>query len=558
MNTMQRLQAGGNVAITLRVMSLCRLIHECCPKPSNSPAESLIKWTGEALINPQTGDVVLTPPSLSRWIQAFALRAASLEIGVAVVQRPASHRDKLGGVTCSRISRSGTTLTEVLMSLGIMTIGVVMVATVFPIATLRTLEASKQTNSTIAKVNAEAAIDSRPELIHNPDDGIPELTSFFLPFAIEPAATKYAKLKNDPTFGSAFRGHRYVVDPYGYWSVDPTYQMLFGNVGGGPWPASYNLVARYNAGFPDVATAGLFVVQPDNWKLVNEAQTVGTGTATGITSVTLEDGADLSAVTLSAGVVFRAVVFDIDGTHSEVRYLTDATLLSMSPPTVGWPSTPAQPQALPTRFEGGNIGKVRVEVSDEIYTWMLSVRKRQNDEAIVNVVVFFKRKFSGDAREERIYEASFRRWDLGADGVPGSNLPVPGFANGDDNQNGVVNDVGEIGFPYTDDTPNGIVTVRWPDAAPEPVLKRGGYVFDTANGIWYQIRAVQNEIYISGTPNYTSVQLVVDKSIQENNNDQDWNHNGIQDGTEAALVFRGGAILHPNVVNVFLLKPKTP
>ena len=76
------------------------------------------------------------------------------------VQKPNDQRGNLGGVCCragfrseSRrarvpILRAGTTLTEVLMSLLIMSIGVMQVATLFPIAALRTLEANKQTNTT--------------------------------------------------------------------------------------------------------------------------------------------------------------------------------------------------------------------------------------------------------------------------------------------------------------------------------------------------------------------------------------------------------------------------
>ena len=65
--------------------------------------------------------------------------------------------------------RHGVTLTEVLMSLMIMGIGVVSLATLFPISTLRVLEATNLTNSTVARFNAEGIIDSFPQMIHNPD-----------------------------------------------------------------------------------------------------------------------------------------------------------------------------------------------------------------------------------------------------------------------------------------------------------------------------------------------------------------------------------------------------
>jgi len=70
---------------------------------------------------------------------------------------------------CRHHSRRGVTLTEVLMSLMIMGIGVVSLATLFPISTLRVLEATNLTNSTVARFNAEGIIDSFPQMIHNPD-----------------------------------------------------------------------------------------------------------------------------------------------------------------------------------------------------------------------------------------------------------------------------------------------------------------------------------------------------------------------------------------------------
>ena len=55
--------------------------------------------------------------------------------------------------------RPGTTLTEVLMSILIMSIGVVTLATLFPIAILRSVQATQLTNATILRYDAEAIID---------------------------------------------------------------------------------------------------------------------------------------------------------------------------------------------------------------------------------------------------------------------------------------------------------------------------------------------------------------------------------------------------------------
>ncbi len=71
--------------------------------------------------------------------------------------------------TSLRLNRRGTTLTEVLMSLMIMSIGVVSLATLFPISAARVLEATNLTNATVLKHNAEGIVDSFSAIIHEPD-----------------------------------------------------------------------------------------------------------------------------------------------------------------------------------------------------------------------------------------------------------------------------------------------------------------------------------------------------------------------------------------------------
>ena len=65
--------------------------------------------------------------------------------------------------------RSGVTLTEVLMSLMIMSIGISAVAVLFPISVLRSVQATQLTNAAILKRNAQALLDMRQELVFDPD-----------------------------------------------------------------------------------------------------------------------------------------------------------------------------------------------------------------------------------------------------------------------------------------------------------------------------------------------------------------------------------------------------
>jgi hypothetical protein len=482
------------------------------------------------------------------------------------------------------------TLMEVLMSCAIMTIGVVMVATVFPLSTLRVLEASKQTNSTITRFSAEALLDVDPFFVNNPDG---------------------ATGANSP----AYRAQAYFVDPYGYQTFHRD-ASLVAPIGAGPiltsaapapllrdtwgWlppgsPVNVPLLRRYTGAtlFPlnpgttpgvsirpypvntdesnsAIARAIQLVGQPDNWKVVAKGLIDPVSATTNITSLTLDNDFDLSSVPTSfppppsyIPVVYRAVIFDRlgdqGGERSEVRYLT-ASSGSASPPTVTW-STP-----LSTHFENGNIGKVRIEQLDEVYTWALTVRRLPTGDSNIDVVVFFKRSFNPE--HEYVYPAAFRQFDLGAAGAGG--LAAPGAPAYDDNGIGGTDDVGEIGFPrnlsllagqQSDDEPTTVVRVDFatlPAGTQRPAFRRGGFVCDTKNGLWYRIQGLQNETD-------TTIELALDKFVQQDGTEdriypvplpypyvptldagEDTNGNGVLD--------IGGIYWNPTVVNVFSVR----
>ena len=527
----------------------------------------------------------------------------------------ASRREVMPETRGGYVGRAGTSLTEVLMSLMIMSIGVVSVATLFPISALRTLEANKQTNSTIARFTAEALIDVDPQFVHNPDG--------YFPWPPFPAAS--ATAPDQTPYSNAFQGQNYLVDPIGWqgFNEDPAMPGMplqpspliapppagisprdwFGNnifalpAGSAltPLPRRYTGASLFpfngaSPPYPYPATAAelitfkaraaALVAQPDNWKVVGEGQfvdSVPTGVTTGITGVALDGDTDLSSVNPATGSIYRAVIYDVDGNHSEVRSGITATYNTTNNAwEVTWP-TP-----LPTRFNSPiagalpNIGKVRIEVADQIYTWMLSVRKRSNGLTGVDVVVFFKRNF--DPNNERVFDAEFRKYKLWRDAkndYDGSlalrkpGVAGPGAAGDDDGINGV-DDVGEIGYPgiysIEQDVLNGTVTIKVPSVATDderPKLRRGSYIYDTKNGLWYRIRAVQNEQFGVGPgSNEDWVDVVLDESIRLNST-EDLDGSGSlnltgEDSNGNGVIDRGGAIVHPNVVNVFPLEIKEP
>jgi prepilin-type N-terminal cleavage/methylation domain-containing protein len=98
-------------------------------------------------------------------------------------------------------TRSGVTLTEVLMSMMIMSIGVTSVAVLFPISVLRSVQATQMTNAAILKYNTETMVRMRPELVFDPDGD-----RFVNPNGLtEHVANQLER--------------RYIVDPGGYFAM---------------------------------------------------------------------------------------------------------------------------------------------------------------------------------------------------------------------------------------------------------------------------------------------------------------------------------------------------
>jgi len=240
---------------------------------------------------------------------------------------------------------AGTTLTEVLISLLVMGIGIVSLASLFPISVLRSVQATQLTNAVFLAQNARAMVQTDSTILQ--------------------------EIRNVPgdTLG--------IVDPLGYHLMPADLQTRFGNSDA----STPHTIVRYSAGRGDDVEADFLVTLPDSWI------DVGQGTATGpfsATSVTISS-VDLTNVT--AGLT-RVVLFDSEGRKSQVRWLNAAPTGS----TVTWN------EDLPSSFN--NVGIVRVQTQERRYTWMLTVRKKSGV-CNVDVVVFFRRPFA--TADERIY-----------------------------------------------------------------------------------------------------------------------------------------------------------
>jgi type II secretory pathway pseudopilin PulG len=347
-------------------------------------------------------------------------------------------------------ARSGTSLVEVLMSLLVMGVGVVAVATLFPASVLRSVQATQLTNATILRYNAEAAIDIDPRLIYDPNaDG-----------------TVY----NEPNVTTPNRF--YMIDPYGR-AVNGT--TTVGTGAAVPLP-------RYDGGRAGSVDGAMnYVTQPDSWVSESEtidfvpASTLQSGMPARTTSITLRNQdisdrkIDLTSVQnqLQAGIGYRVILFDAEGRLSEIRNLTYVDGTDPIDPgnrEIKWTNTP-----LPNETRYASISKVRIEKFEPRYSWLMTIRRPNLIPPIlpgtpitadVSVAVLFRR--SVNAQEEIAYQATIEN--------------------------------------ATNSRPDYSIT-KFDNADPNPFIKKGGYLLDLDNARWYRIASV------SGTQTAPKIKL---------------------------------------------------
>lgn len=377
--------------------------------------------------------------------------------------------------------RTGVTLTEVLMSLMIMSIGVTSVMTLFPIATLRSAQATRLTNSALLKYNVEAMLNARPELIFDPD--------------------------GDGDLAEHFRGaqRNYVVDPLGYFSaleyggggaIGQSFAATVGNDGTNP---HINGLPRFDGGLlsrygldPTMLTNDELRAMRllgakesqlgDTWDtqfdffLENPSTDVvldGNGEIVGITipQDVIPDPDALALVQTSTtelpstvGIVdpesHRITLFSADGqlSQSYPLLLVDAARqATWSESVVGLDVNRdghVESRPIPREFQGV-VGRILIQSKRSAdFAWMLSVRRSPDGQARgVDVVVRFGERLK--LENEYLYTATF---------TGGNNVVV-----------------GTIG-------------------AGTPAFKRGGYICDVTNARWYRIREFEID---DGTGSFT-------------------------------------------------------
>ncbi len=408
--------------------------------------------------------------------------------------------------------RRGVTLMEVLMSVMIMSIGVVSLASLFPISILRGVQATKLTNATVLRYNAEALIDAFPQ-----------------PFVFDPDGT----LNTNGHIAHQRQNRNYIVDPLGHYyaTTDATgFEDSFGNDGSS---TALTRIPRFNAGLTSQLAAFNYFSQQDSWSLLYEGIPTGINTARDTIAIDPSDVSsnivnltDLSQA-LSTVTGGRILIYDTTGKQIQVRNITGANINS-SPAEVSF----ADP--LPGNGLYDGISKIRIEVLEQRYSYLLTVRRQiASDIASVDVVVFFRRNFDPE------YEAVHQTENFVAEWLPG-NDGAWGIAGYDDDNDGTDDErAGEQGAPGSDDFQRRSFTLRFNTSVEKPLLKKGGYVFDSINARWYRIQKIENE-------GAATVDLTLDQPIIQSIND-----------SGSPLTPVTGLIVMPNVVQVYPLGNKS-
>jgi type II secretory pathway pseudopilin PulG len=423
----------------------------------------------------------------------------------------------------------GSTLTEVLVALMIASIGLVSVATLFPMSVLRSVKAAQTTSATDVRYNAEEAMDRYSDIIKHPDSRNPLYALPYPPAPYPAKPTGYTINDVDPPWlQMQLQGVKnYIVDPLGYAAVrnlnltigtsNPNAPYLvrpehyFGNDPSGgnlpPWPLNppgtpWQILPRYPltwrpapgvTGDAALAAADYLVTLPDSWVLQYETTAgglLGPGTTVSTYSQVTLPGMNFTSSV--AGNPFpslpsptvRLVMFSADGTLAQTRNVTAMTYNATNNSTTfqwtedlngsgtlditGGTSEDVNSNGtldthfLPTTFAANTLGRVRVELQERRYTWLLTVRQSSTTSASVDVVVYFKRTLENIATDELLYNAVFHQ---------GSAQVTVTYPTGNNPT---------TGLPL------------------KPYMKRGGFAFDANNAFWYRINNV-SPVVASGT-----------------------------------------------------------
>jgi hypothetical protein len=416
------------------------------------------------------------------------------------------------------VKRSGITLTEILISILIMGIGMVSLATLFPLGLLKLRDAARMSRSTYLAESATADLTARgllnptalayPDVLNN---------SFSLPlWYMSPNGRSYNPLVQDtPRYG-------------GNWIVPPNIQGAQGSNGQG-LPFAYDPLWRYQTVWNSQAIWGVpsgIYLDPLNQfrQRVPEARFAsgigfirpdpdgnGSPSAHGLQRLTNFNtpaaviGGTLTPIMPMSQYVPSICVSPEDVVWQDPEYkfrYSMAGILGLTDPVSNSTVVDPAPSALvPDLSQSSNLLGNPLPLYDWRYTWMFTGRQVSTGSAAGvtfdgEIVIFENRPFALENAANAPFVAQMGPWRFQPAGEQvveavfgySTNVVQVGVdVNGDDVYYGV-------GAPRS-------VLLRWPAATPDPEIRVGGWIADVTYERTYALSASN----LSGTrfPTYT-------------------------------------------------------
>lgn len=409
--------------------------------------------------------------------------------------------------SCAPRSRAGITLTEILISILIMGIGLVSLATLFPLGMLRLRDAARNTRSAFLIESAAHDVDARGMLDRQTFTNHPwYFTNNFDPWLQDPSGTfgldRRVGASTQPTFPVAY-------DPL--WRHASRQPAAVGTRSDFPPMAGPN-EARFGSGLgfirDDPSGAGGSVPSAHGLQritnfLPNDANLAWLWPfdTSGTKSWAFRYGGPDAVPYIPATGTFRQDFPTYDGRFIGDVFASpdDVVLQDEGDPASGGAGvgTPILPQLVPVRDvstgtaildQFTNAPLIQAQ-NDWSYTWMFTGRQIDAGKSTVlegDVVVFHNRPFGTSATpspfnaansfnvpvDERVIEAVF-----GFGSIPATL--APGYAPGADRS----------------------VLVRWPATAPDPDIKAGSWIADVTYERFQATDTVRNPYFSNPAPN---------------------------------------------------------
>jgi hypothetical protein len=369
-------------------------------------------------------------------------------------------------------------MTEVLVSILIMAIGVFSVIGLFPMATLRSIRATQLTQAAILKKNAETVLGYSREVGQ---------------FAVNPQAQPWLSPNPmyDPRLNGLGNSPRMVFDPVG-WHLVGQQNFADGFQAANDADLTLGPILRLNGGSefvtniatvdPDELNVAYRLSSGDTW--INIADSNQVTYTPGSLNATVSGASAAGLTTGPTAPLHRVLLFDLSGRVCQSRPIVSVGVGD----SVNWDEAGAGRDYNGDRVFSGPLPagftpvSARIQTQDRRYTWIMTLPVPGR---YVHVAVFFNRAY--DPADELVYDCV----PVGGEDDNGNGVLDPGE---DDNGNGILDPV-QLEFGPTDPGhPDFAKFNPFETAAVAPGLpqfvRRNSFALDAVNLEWYRVETI--------------------------------------------------------------------